>query len=145
MDIGIDLELVVGIVLAISVFVVIRYLPRFVAGVPFLEPSALKSMMDANQDVVVVDVRTPSEFIGGLGHIPGAVNVPVGELESRIESGSAELEMLKEHPILVTCRTENRSPRAARIFKKAGFTKVAVLKGGMARWNRQTLAHSSKN
>ncbi len=74
----------------------------------------------------LVDVRTPQEF--ATGHIPGAVNIPLQDLEPRM----AELEG-KERPIVLYCRSGNRSGSAARMLESAGYAEVHDL-GSMSRW-----------
>lgn len=74
----------------------------------------------------LVDVRTPQEF--ATGHIPGAVNIPLQELERRMP----ELDG-KDRPIVVYCRSGNRSSNAARMLEKAGYTDIHNL-GAMTRW-----------
>ncbi len=66
---------------------------------------------------LVVDVRTAGEFKGG--HVDGALNIPVQELESRL----GELKD-KQRAIVVYCASGMRSARAAAILKKAGFADV---------------------
>lgn len=66
---------------------------------------------------LVVDVRTPAEF--NAGHHPGARNIPLDQIKARIkEFGS------KTGPIVVYCRTGNRSGIALKILKEQGFTDV---------------------
>jgi rhodanese-related sulfurtransferase len=74
----------------------------------------------------LVDVRTPEEF--AAGHIPGAVNIPVGELDRRM----GELEP-KNGAVVVYCRSGNRSGRATRVLESAGYARVHDL-GAMSRW-----------
>ena len=74
----------------------------------------------------LIDVRTPSEF--AAGHIPGAINIPLQQLDSRL----TELQP-KETPVVLYCRSGNRSGSAARMLKNAGFTAVHDL-GPMSRW-----------
>ena len=74
----------------------------------------------------LVDVRTAQEF--ATGHIPGAVNIPVQELGRRMEELGA-----KERPIVVYCRSGNRSGSAARMLRSAGYSEVHDL-GSMSRW-----------
>jgi rhodanese-related sulfurtransferase len=75
---------------------------------------------------LLVDVRTPEEF--AAGHIAGALNVPVQELDQRMtELGP------RERAIVVYCRSGNRSSRAAGQMKSAGYQKVHDL-GAMSRW-----------
>ncbi len=74
----------------------------------------------------LVDVRTPAEF--AAGHVPGAINIPVDELDRRM----AELES-KEQPIVLYCRSGSRSGRAAQMLKSAGYAQIHDL-GAMSRW-----------
>jgi rhodanese-related sulfurtransferase len=74
----------------------------------------------------LLDVRTPAEFSGG--HIPGAVNIPIDDLERRL----GELEP-KDRPIVVYCQSGVRSADAARILEGAGHARVYDL-GGMSDW-----------
>ncbi|MCC6750715.1 MAG: rhodanese-like domain-containing protein [Deltaproteobacteria bacterium] len=74
----------------------------------------------------LLDVRSREEFAGG--HLPGAVNIPVQELASRVkEVGAAH------QPVVVYCAAGMRSARAAGILRGAGFTAVHDL-GAMSRW-----------
>ena len=73
----------------------------------------------------LVDVRTPEEF--AAAHIPGAVNIPVQDLERRME----ELEP-KDRPVVVYCQTGNRSGRAAGMLRNAGYAVHDL--GPMSRW-----------
>jgi phage shock protein E len=74
----------------------------------------------------LIDVRTPGEFASS--HLPGAINIPVQELEAR----SSELRPL-DGGLVVYCRSGHRSGNAARTLKRAGFTAVRDL-GPMSRW-----------
>lgn len=80
----------------------------------------------------IIDVRGADEFVGPLGHIPGARNLPVGELGGRL----AELAPLKDRPVVLVCRTDKRSANAALLLQNAGFRDVRVLRGGMEQWNK---------
>lgn len=75
---------------------------------------------------LLVDVRSPTEFAGG--HLPGAVNVPVNEIGGRI----VELGPL-DRPVVVYCRSGNRSARAAGVLTRGGRRAVHNL-GAMSRW-----------
>jgi phage shock protein E len=74
----------------------------------------------------LIDVRSPSEFADG--HIEGAVNIPVAELESRLGEVAA-----KETPIVVYCRSGHRSRRAADVLKAHGWKDVHNL-GPKSAW-----------
>jgi rhodanese-related sulfurtransferase len=74
----------------------------------------------------LVDVRSPGEF--GSGHIPGAINVPVGEI-----GGKLKLLGEKDKPVIVYCASGTRSAMARSVLKAQGFGKVFNL-GSMGRW-----------
>jgi len=97
----------------------------------WIEANELKRRLDRGEGVTVVDVRGPDEFVGPLGHIATARNIPVAELESRL----AELAGLERAPIVLVCRTDKRSAMAARTLHAAGFTELNVLRRGMVQWN----------
>ncbi len=66
---------------------------------------------------LIVDVRTPGEY--EAGHYPGAVNIPLDEIDARIiEFGDVN------RPIVVYCRSGNRSARAKAILEAHGFRDV---------------------
>lgn len=89
-----------------------------------------KVLLDKDSTIVVLDVRTPEEFNSQLGRLPGAINVPVQELDKRV----GELNKYRAHTILVYCRSGNRSMRASTILLKKGF-KIIHMDGGMLQWN----------
>lgn len=86
-----------------------------------------------NRDGVVVDVREPSEFASG--HLPNAINIPVGNIHMRLN----ELEKHKNRPIVVYCRSGQRSARAAVVLRKHGFEQVHNLAGGVVAWQNDSL------
>ena len=81
-------------------------------------------------NTLLLDVRTLDEFDGPLGHIIGAVLIPIQEIEQRID----ELNKHKEKEIIVICRSGNRSQTGTRILISHGFNAVNML-GGMKAWN----------
>ena len=78
--------------------------------------------------VFTLDVRTTGEF--DAGHIPGATNIPVGELEQRL----GELAGLENEKILVYCGSGGRSATASGILVDAAYTKVHNMLGGFNAW-----------
>ncbi len=86
-----------------------------------------------HESAVVVDVSEPQEF--KTGHIPDAINIPLGGLAGRVK----ELEKHKSKPVVFTCRTGNRSSRGAVVLRKQGFEKVYALAGGLAAWEKDNL------
>jgi adenylyltransferase/sulfurtransferase len=75
----------------------------------------------------VVDVREPREF--SASHLPGATNIPVGELHSRMGS-------LPKGRVIFVCRSGARSLTAAALASRAGVEDVAHLEGGLLAWAR---------
>ena len=92
----------------------------------------LKEEMKANENLIILDVRTPAELEGPLGQIDGVINIPVQELESWL----GELEKYKSNDIAVICRTGNRSGVATKILLQNGFKAKNVL-GGMTEYINQ--------
>jgi rhodanese-related sulfurtransferase len=135
-----DPNLIVNIALVVGALVLMKYMPRLLAfGIPFVDGAEVKAKMDRGEDVVVVDVRTEGEFTGKTGHVPGAVNLPLGDIRTRLNAVADEIGELKNHPVFLMCRTENRSTSAAKALRRAGFANVAVVKGGITGWNRAGL------
>ena len=81
----------------------------------------------------LLDVRTPGEYQSG--HLANATLIPVQELEQRL----ADLPADKERPVLVYCRSGNRSVPAAKILGRQGYKNIINLKGGILEWARQDL------
>lgn len=92
----------------------------------------LKQKMQNGEELLVLDVRTEEEFAGSLGHVPGAVNIPLDMLDRRAH----ELVEWMEMPLIVICRTDARSASALRMLNGFGFADVAFVKRGMVAWNR---------
>jgi sulfur-carrier protein adenylyltransferase/sulfurtransferase len=79
---------------------------------------------------VIVDVREQDEW--DEGHIPGAVHVPRGHLESRIERLAPDT----ARPVVVYCSAGNRSAFAAKTLTEFGYEDVVSLAGGFTDWKR---------
>jgi rhodanese-related sulfurtransferase len=131
-----NLLLVAGLMMVLSLVVLVRRLQQ--TG-PEIAPEALLAKMEAGEDILVLDVRTPEEFRGELGHIRRAMNFPLQGLQARLKDLGAELEPHKNAPVALVCRTQSRSAQAARILLKSGFTNVMLVAGGMARWKANGL------
>jgi rhodanese-related sulfurtransferase len=86
----------------------------------------LKSALEASgSTVLLIDVRTKAEF--DQGHIPGSVLIPYDVLETELK------ETDKSRPIVVYCRSGNRSSIAARTLVRMGYTDVADF-GAVTKW-----------
>ncbi len=101
------------------------------AGIWEIDPHGLE---EHAQEVQILDVREPQEFTGPLGHIRGAVLIPLGSLAERAG------ELARDRPIVTVCRAGSRSAQATVILRDAGFNDAANLAGGMLRWRAEGLA-----
>jgi rhodanese-related sulfurtransferase len=96
------------------------------AGVWDVEPQEVSEKAD---QVFLVDVRQPDEFVGDLGHIPGAKLIVLDTLMNHLG------EIPKDQTVVFVCRSGGRSARAAAFALENGFQHVFNLKGGMILWN----------
>lgn len=98
---------------------------RTYAGLPEIAPDWVAHH---RREVQLVDVRTPAEFEGELGHLEGAQLIPLDELRARAA------EVTRDRPVVVVCQTGRRAGLGAAILSKAGVPHVANLAGGMVHW-----------
>lgn len=90
----------------------------------------LRNKVEDETAIAILDVREPAEF--AFGHIPGAVNIPLGELDDRF----TEIDQDKE--VHVICRTGSRSDLAAQKLTEKGFGNVKNVIPGMTKWEGPT-------
>ena len=97
----------------------------------------LKKALDENLDMVLVDVRLPSEItsMGGAIKAPQNRNIPRGWLEYRITS----VALSKDTPIVVYCGAGIRTPLAADTLQKMGYTNVKNYSAGFIGWRKAGL------
>jgi hydroxyacylglutathione hydrolase len=77
--------------------------------------------------VAVLDVRTVAEW--SAGHLPGAVNIPLGELPSRVG------ELPRGRPLVVHCQAGGRAAIAASVLRARGVTDLRLYGGGYTEWS----------
>jgi rhodanese-related sulfurtransferase len=98
-----------------------------------------KELVEAQPDALILDVREDHEWADG--HIPGAVHVPLGQLDFQADPGgprpNTELTQRADKPIVTQCHTGQRSILAADVLQKMGYKNVASMKAGIAGWARQ--------
>lgn len=128
--------------LALGMLAVIAFVPRMLgrlrrdaADAGWVEAEELARLLADKRALTVIDVRSPADFEGPLGHIAQARNLPLAELTPRL----AELAPLKSEPVVLVCRTHKMSGSAAGQLQAAGFSNVRVVRGGMVRWNQAGL------
>jgi uncharacterized membrane protein YdjX (TVP38/TMEM64 family)/rhodanese-related sulfurtransferase len=111
-----------------------RLFRRFRAREPaWIDTTELQRHLAAG-DVALVDVRQPDEYTAPPGHLPGAINVSLADVGRH----SAEL-AARKCPVVIVCKTDRRSAKAATELLAAGLTDVSVLRGGTDAWHRQGL------
>jgi len=88
----------------------------------------------SEKKAVIVDVREDQEW--QESHIPGAIHIPLGQLQSRL----SELSAYKNSPIITQCRSGGRSAKAADQLKTAGFSNVYNMDGGIQAWKKAGLS-----
>lgn len=93
------------------------------ADFEFITPKQAQVLIEKDQNVTLLDVRTVDEF--KEGHIRGATLIPLGKLEANL----LKLKDSKNKQIVVYCRSGSRSVAASRILKAHGFTPLNVKTG----------------
>jgi rhodanese-related sulfurtransferase len=128
--------LVAGFV-AVLVLIVWTEVLRKVRGLVELSPAqAVPWINDPN--TVIVDISAVADF--NRGHIVNARNLPA----SRLAKPDAEILKLREHKLLVVCKSGQSAQTAAQSLRKMGAAEVAVLKGGMAQWRSDQFPVTTK-
>ena len=95
-----------------------------------IDAGRASALLDSDEPPVLVDVRERDEW--EEGHIPGAIHVPRGYLESRIEQTAPD----RRRPMVVYCAAGNRSAFAAKTLAELGYEEVSSLAGGFTDWKR---------
>lgn len=108
---------------------VARLLAEAAARVPFISLAQLAAAVAArDNDLIILDVRERDLF--GTAHVPGALNLPRGQLELRVN----DLLPDPTRRIVTVCEHGKISTLAAATLRTLGFTRVMALDGGMKAW-----------
>jgi rhodanese-related sulfurtransferase len=97
-----------------------------------LTPAAAVQLIN-REKAVVVDVCETNEF--AAGHVTGAKNIPLGELEAKLATSVKN----KALPLILVCQSGARSGRALAVAKKLGYEQAQSLGGGLAAWRAANL------
>ena len=97
-----------------------------------LSPAGAVQLIN-REKAVVIDVCEPEEF--AKGHLGGAKNVPLNQLEAKLASTVKN----KALPVILVCQSGARSNRALAIAKKLGYEQAQNLSGGLAAWKAANL------
>jgi sulfur-carrier protein adenylyltransferase/sulfurtransferase len=95
-----------------------------------VRPADAAQLLEGGEPPLLVDVRERDEW--DEGHLPNAVHIPRGSLESRIERAAPD----RSTPIVVYCATGARSAFATKTLEEMGYESVANLAGGIVDWRR---------
>jgi len=118
--------------LALALLGAAAFLPRLVrrlrAQPRRLSAAELRQRLARSEDIVVLDVRPAKDYSGELGHVEGALNIPLEELPSRL----AELEPRRDRTLAVMCRANRMSGRAVELLRNAGFKQALLVEDGSA-------------
>lgn len=93
-----------------------------------VDVSAVRAQVDSNSAPLLVDVRTPAEFESV--RIPGAVNLPLSDLNTHAERVSRDA----SEQIVLVCQSGPRAEQAQNALAAAGLTDSVVMTGGMNAW-----------
>ncbi len=96
-----------------------------------ISPVELQKIIAVQPSVPVIDVRMPVEF--AEVHVPQAQSIPLDELKP----GSLQLQ--KDQPVYLLCRSGQRATKAAEKFAKEGYTQSIVVEGGTLAWIEASL------
>lgn len=86
---------------------------------------------DSAKDIFLLDVRTEAEY--DSAHIDGSTLIPVQSLADKIT------EIPQDKPIVVICRSGNRSRMASNLLARKGFADIYNMRGGLLAWTREGL------
>jgi rhodanese-related sulfurtransferase len=114
--------------LLLAVFTELR---RKATGMMAVQPADAVKLI--NNDAVVLDMRSAESF--SRGHIVGARNVPMDELDGHLD----KLARFKSKPVVAVCDAGITSSKAVNTLRKSGFESVYNLKGGMNAWGQAGL------
>lgn len=99
-------------------------------GIKVISPEEAKTAMAAEEDLVLVDVRTQEEF--AEGNIEGAKNINFYDADFKEQMQQYN----KEKPIYIYCRSGARSAKAAKQLQEIGFKEIYDIEGGYLNWEK---------
>ena len=123
--------------LALGLLAAIAFLPRLFSRLKtpetgWINADELNTQIRNGKALTILDVRGRDEFVGPLGHITGALNIPLGDIPKRL----SEINATTNSSVILACKTDKRSAQAAKLLGEAGCQDLQVLRGGMEQWNR---------
>lgn len=89
---------------------------------------ATVNALRGRSDVLMIDVREQSEY--DAGHIPNITLIPMNQVPNRLS------EIPKDKPVIVTCRSGNRSDQVTTFLRQQGYTNIHNMAGGIVAWQQ---------
>ncbi|GHA28577.1 hypothetical protein GCM10007103_07790 [Salinimicrobium marinum] len=97
-------------------------------GVKVISPEEARTAMAAEEELILIDIRTPKEFT--QGNIEGAKNINFFDADFEAQM----LQFDKQKPVYIYCRSGARSAKAAKQLKGMGFKEIYDFEGGILNW-----------
>lgn len=123
--------------MVVFIMLVYSFIGAQLRGFSSVNPAMATQLINRN-DAVILDVREDNEY--REGHIVNSVHIPMSYLNDRLK----DLEKYKGKPIIVGCRSGQRSSHACSVLKKQGFETVYNLSGGIMAWKSDNLPLTKK-
>jgi rhodanese-related sulfurtransferase len=130
--------LLIGLALGSGFMLLLPSLKKGAGGVPNLSATEAVTLINRS-NAFVLDVRDDAEFASG--HIADATHISLANLPERL----SELKKYQNKTVLVNCQRGMRSAKACDILRKAEFTQVHNLQGGLNAWVEAKLPIVSKS
>ena len=100
----------------------------FQPNISQIDATEVKKAIDTKENVILLDVRTPSEY--AEGHLQGSVLMPLQTFQQNVTQLTD-----KTKKMYVYCRSGSRSAHAVALLQQLGFTNVENMKGGILAWS----------
>ena len=109
-------------------------------GVKEVSVEQVMQLLSENRSFYLIDVRTPEEYTSK--HIPDTPNIPKGIIEEKLDANELWNDLngvppAKDAPIILYCRSGNRSGISAGILQEKGYTNISSMAGGMIEWEQK--------
>lgn len=138
-------------VLIFVYFLFVRFIPTirhkiYGKNVNFISPTELDKMFSDKKEILVIDIRSESEFYNLFGHIDHAINLPYSKFVLRFNEISDNLADFRDvFIIIVGLQEEKNIYNAYNFLKDKGLEKIFVLNKGMSGWLRAQLPTVERN
>lgn len=123
-----ELSTILGLLLIVVIVLLVLRGFSSSKGLSNYDAEQFGERLKATADVMLIDVREVAEYRSG--HLPGAINIPLSQLRSRI----GEVAKANDREVLLYCRSGMRSKQAAAIMRGQGVERLGHLQGGITSW-----------